>query len=65
MPQRVRAERLAAPGWGEVPATVRNPYGAIWFCDNQGNLRFFDAHQPLEKSVLAPSFPAKIEILTH
>lgn len=32
----------------------------IWFCDNQGNMRFFDIHQQLEKSTLAPDFPTRM-----
>ena len=34
----------------------------FWFCDNYSNITFFDAEGPLNRTVLFPDFPNKIEI---
>ncbi len=34
----------------------------FWLCDEQGQMRFFDATGPLERSALCPEFPFRIEI---
>ena len=33
----------------------------FWLCNELGDVRFFDANGPLERSRLCPDFPAKIE----
>ena len=33
----------------------------FWLCNELGDVRFFDATGPLERSRLCPDFPAKIE----
>ena len=32
----------------------------FWLCDELGNVRFFDARGPLDRSRLCPEFPAKV-----
>ena len=32
----------------------------FWLCDELGNVRFFDASGPLERSQLCPDFPVKV-----
>ena len=32
----------------------------FWLCDELGNMRFFDASGPLERSLLCPEFPVKV-----
>jgi len=34
----------------------------FWLCDGEGRMKFFNCRGLLEKSILAPKFPAKIEI---
>ncbi len=34
----------------------------FWLCNELGDVRFFDAAGPLERSRLCPEFPAKIEL---
>ena len=34
----------------------------FWLCDERGQVQFFDADGPLERSRLCPDFPTKVEI---
>jgi hypothetical protein len=34
----------------------------VWLCDDAGRLRFFGPKGALERAVLVPSFPPRIEI---
>jgi Uma2 family endonuclease len=34
----------------------------FWFCDNYGNITFFNADGPLNNSVVFPDFPIRFEI---
>ena len=34
----------------------------VWFCDDDGNMRFFNPHGELERSELFREFPGRIEI---
>ena len=38
--------------------------GAVefWLCDEKGNLSFFSTEGPLQRSVLCPEFPPRVEI---
>ena len=33
----------------------------VWICSEQGNVEFYDASGKLQQSVIAPSFPSRIE----
>ena len=32
----------------------------VWFCDMMGNMEFFDAAGPLERSAMCPEFPSEV-----
>jgi Uma2 family endonuclease len=34
----------------------------VWLCNENGVMRFFNAQQELERSVLAPKFPEKVDV---
>jgi Uma2 family endonuclease len=34
----------------------------FWLCDEEGNIGFYDQQGPMRNSVIAPSFPKKIEL---
>lgn len=34
----------------------------VWLCNENGELRFYNAEQALAQSLLAPDFPAKIDV---
>jgi Uma2 family endonuclease len=34
----------------------------VWMCNENGDMSFFNAQQPLIRSVLVPNFPEKIEL---
>lgn len=34
----------------------------VWTCDEYGTMRFFDSNGKIEKSVMFPEFPVKVEI---
>jgi len=34
----------------------------VWLCGQEGVMRFFNNHKQLERSELAPAFPAKVEL---
>ena len=34
----------------------------FWLCNELGDLRFFDANGPLERSRICPEFPARVEL---
>jgi Uma2 family endonuclease len=36
--------------------------GEVWFCEEDGTMRFHSAQGPLDHSVLCPEFPAMIEL---
>ncbi len=33
----------------------------FWICDEDGGMKFFNSHGPLQNSALCPAFPAKLE----
>jgi Uma2 family endonuclease len=35
----------------------------VWICDEQGNMRFFDAQGELKQSNFAPGFPSKVRVV--
>lgn len=75
--QKGKAEALVAPELCVEVASMRNSsremnqkrklyfeQGAseFWFCDEYGNLSFYDVNGPIDTSRLFPDFPGKIEI---
>jgi Uma2 family endonuclease len=34
----------------------------VWYCEDHGGMSFYDRNGPIEKSVLCPAFPSKIEV---
>lgn len=34
----------------------------VWMCNENGELSFFNAEQPLPRSLLVPEFPEKVEV---
>ena len=34
----------------------------VWVCNEAGELQFFDANGQLDRSILVPGFPLKIEV---
>ncbi len=75
--QKGKTEALIAPELCVEVASMSNTQGEMvekrklyfqqgaiefWFCDNYGNITFYNSDGPLKNSILFPEFPNQVEI---